>query len=1044
MKAIIRLLLPGIILFILFAFQRTDLPSINLSEISELLTEKEVFKSKEQYDLAINKILEIKDVYIQHKHWTEAVNCYAEIASLADMLSDFESKKKYALIGKNLIDKHTSINDTSRANIMQQLGEAYYAFETLDSAILVLKEVLTLYDNQENWVDKGWATYIIAIAYFDKEDYKNTEKYLLETEKISNTYNLQEEFLTTIEESFGILYFQTMGDFEKAIATTNKALEYRLSKPQKDMLDSLLILDNYSNLAIFYEDKGEYKRASLFYKQSVEFAKKLNQNPIENLLKYARNLNIELKNKLAIEVLKETLEINKYQPKGKIQEANYASICLGLSKNYDKLGQVDSTMYFINQYSTSYNNSKDFFEKLDAVGIYINLEKLDLALLELNQIKLSEDNETEASLNIKIKKFRFLGKIYAKKNNYSKALEYYEKALITNARDFYTNPDEPEIRNTMHLIYTLKEKALVLKAMNTEESLKTAFETNQLAIKWAEKMRQSFVFESAKVILNKNTSELYKNAIDIAYQLHKTTKNQTYVDETFIIAEKQKGILLLESLIDDKGKEHYKVPKHLLKREKELKSDIAFYKQKMLETQQNKETGKYELYENYHTTNNLEFAKLKDSLKTYYKSYFDLEYQTSIATVDKVQDELLTSEQAFVQFVKVDSAFYVFVIEADKKQFLKLSTNEVDVENLQQFQTMLQSSEVTQKDGLKNFERFTTLAYQNYQQFFEPIKNQLSSTISELIIVPDDVLNYLPFETLLGQSITTTNVDFLRLPYLIRDYQFHYGYSGTLLLENKSKSNTLKSNDKVLAYAPLYKGKQEVFAQRGGMETLRNGTVQLKGTAKEIQAIANYFDGTFNFSKTATKENFQKEVSDYGILHLAMHGKPSLKEPDYAHLVFSNVDNDSTNLLHHYEITALETNAQLAVLSACETGVGKMLEGEGVMSLGKGFMYAGVPSVVMSLWKMNDQSTSELMPLFYEKLAKGMRKDKALHQAKIDYLDNSTAARAFPFYWAGFVSLGDTQPIKKAGFFDTGWWWEGGILLLLTCLFSIFIWWRRD
>lgn len=1042
MKTIIRLFLPIIVLFILFAFQTTNSPSIDLSGISKLLEEKENFKSKEQYDLAIDKLLAIKDVYIEHRHWTEAANCYAEMASLADMLYDFERKKKYALLGKSLVDKYASVNDTSRANIMQELGEAYYAFEVLDSTILTLNEVLTLHDNHKNWVDKGWATYIIAIAYFDKGDYKNTEKYLLETEKISNKYGLQEEFLLTLEESFGILYFQTIGDVEKAIMTTNKALKYLLSKSPKNRSDSSFIFTNYSNLGIFYEQKGEYNRASFFYKQAITLAKKLKQNPTENLLIYARILNKRSKYRLAIEVLKETLEVNKKQTKGETQKANYASICIELSKNYKNLEQVDSTLYFINQYAALHNKSNDFFEKLDVAAIYIYLEKIDLALLELNKIKLL-NNETEASRNIMIKKLRLLGEIYDKKKDYPKALEYYEKALIANTPNFYTNPNEPEITSVGHLLYTLRAKALVLKAMNTEKSLKTAFETSQLAIEWTEKMRQSFVFESAKINLNKKTSELYKNAVEIAYELYQRTENQTYLEEAFVITEKQKGILLLESLIDDKGKEYYKVPEHLLAREKELKSDIAFYKQKMLETKESKETDKYELYENYYTTNNIEFATLKDSLKTYYKTYFDLEYQTSIATVEKVQKELLTSEQAFVQFMKTDSAFYVFVIEDDKKQFLKLSKSNADIANLQQFQIILQSSKGIQNDGLNTFETFTTLAYQNYQQFFEPIKKYLSPTTTELIIVPDGALNYLPFESLLGKPVVSKSVDFLRLPYLIRDYQFHYGYSGTLLLENKAKNNDLKGNDEILAYAPPYKGTKEAFAERGGMEKLRNGMTQLEGTAKEIKAIATYFDGAFNFSKTATKANFQKEAKDYGILHLAMHGKPSLEEPDYAYLVFSDVENDTTNLLYHYEITSLETNAQLAVLSACETGVGKNLEGEGVISLGKGFMYAGVPSVVMSLWKMNDKSTSELMPLFYENLAAGMRKDKALHKAKIDYLDNSTSATAYPFYWAGFVSFGDTQPLKKSSFFEKDLWWKGGIFLFLVVSVGGFFKWKK-
>ena len=345
----------------------------------------------------------------------------------------------------------------------------------------------------------------------------------------------------------------------------------------------------------------------------------------------------------------------------------------------------------------------------------------------------------------------------------------------------------------------------------------------------------------------------------------------------------------------------------------------------------------------------------------------------------------------------------------------------------------MQQANATNQTEQENFQTFVDLAYQGYQTILEPITNRLPADVKELIIIPDAALNYLPFEVLLSKAVTAKKVDYLTLPYALHDYQFHYGYSGTLLLENRRQYQQLETNDKILAYAPPYQS-TEPIAQRGSMRTLRSGIAQLKGTAKEIQAIANYFEGEFDCSPTATKANFTKQVSDFGILHLAMHGQPSLDNPNNAHLVFSNLNNETNkdNLLHHYEITALETQAQLAVLSACETGVGKEIEGEGVMSLGRGFMYAGIPSIVMSLWKMNDQSTSELMPLFYKNLSGGMRKDKALHQAKLAYLNNALPEQAHPFYWSGFVSLGDAQPIKKANSAFSFWWIGLGLLGLLV------------
>ena len=234
-----------------------------------------------------------------------------------------------------------------------------------------------------------------------------------------------------------------------------------------------------------------------------------------------------------------------------------------------------------------------------------------------------------------------------------------------------------------------------------------------------------------------------------------------------------------------------------------------------------------------------------------------------------------------------------------------------------------------------------------------------------------------------------------------------------------------------LAFAPAYKGEANLdIALRGSLQSIRNGAIPLENTKHEILAIADYFDGIFDFGSSANEAFFKAEASNFGVLHLAMHGEPDYENPDFAHFKFTNVVEDSLedNLLHHYEIANMDLTAQLAVLSACETGTGKYREGEGVFSLARSFMYAGVPSVVMSLWKVNDESTSELMPYFYRNLADDMTKGAALHHAKKDFLKETDLEFRHPYYWAGFVLLGNNEPLKSGGFESI--FWMTGLLFL--------------
>jgi CHAT domain-containing protein len=131
----------------------------------------------------------------------------------------------------------------------------------------------------------------------------------------------------------------------------------------------------------------------------------------------------------------------------------------------------------------------------------------------------------------------------------------------------------------------------------------------------------------------------------------------------------------------------------------------------------------------------------------------------------------------------------------------------------------------------------------------------------------------------------------------------------------------------------------------------------------------------------------------------------------------------------------MKLNANLVVLSACNTGIGTLTDGEGMMSLSTGFAYAGVNSVVSTLWGVNDKSTADLMKKFYERLFNAEKKPEALRNARLDYLDEADQLFAHPFYWAGFIAIGNTQPIAGAGGF-----WRTSLILLALAGISIAVW----
>jgi len=167
----------------------------------------------------------------------------------------------------------------------------------------------------------------------------------------------------------------------------------------------------------------------------------------------------------------------------------------------------------------------------------------------------------------------------------------------------------------------------------------------------------------------------------------------------------------------------------------------------------------------------------------------------------------------------------------------------------------------------------------------------------------------------------------------------------------------------------------------------------------------------------ATEENVKKESGNFSLLHFSAHGLLDEKRPLYSGVVLALEDEEKDDgLLQTYEIFNLDLNADLVTLSACNTGLGKLHRGEGLIGLTRAFMYAGAKSVLVSLWSVHDQSTTSLMKNFYKNLIeKGLNPKKALREAKLQLLRDSSEIQgneilySNPFFWAPFVLIGDTD-----------------------------------
>ncbi len=309
-------------------------------------------------------------------------------------------------------------------------------------------------------------------------------------------------------------------------------------------------------------------------------------------------------------------------------------------------------------------------------------------------------------------------------------------------------------------------------------------------------------------------------------------------------------------------------------------------------------------------------------------------------------------------------------------------------------------------------QEYKSLAFSLYRRLFDEDLNK------NTIIIPDGSFSFMPFDALLTAETTINNlpveqVSFDKLPYLIHNTNISYGYSASILW-NDFKSNENKEA-KILGFFPVFKNNHRNLAE-------------LSYTEQEASSIKNVIDGDFLIFENATKSAFNNINEDYAILHLSTHATAG----DFYSPPAIEFYNET---LYLPEIYGYNLDCNLVVLSACETGIGTLRKGEGVLSLARGFSYAGVKNLIVSLWKVNDKSTENLMTNFYKNYKKTGSKSEALHISKLNYLEDTSipALKKSPYYWASFIYFGEVTPVAQQ---NNKYWW---ILIVFIALLGGFV-----
>ena len=1002
-----------------------------------LLEKSDSLKNIGNYASAIISIKQAQYFFLTNGQTKKNIETHIELADLYSYIFDFKSELQYANQAINLLDK----SDFNNKELLLATATSLkaHALSNLDNpldAIKLFSQVLPVHQKHQNWEYVLNGEWSISFSYYQLQNFDSSKTHIHTALKLTEIDKYPEYQTAFINLLSVINYLE--GDYSNAIINTSKLIATIENKQSKSTEEKLNLANSYKNLGTYFAQKGEYERALAAYSKVGEIFEQEEKNILEHnpyhFINMARILYAQQKNQEAIFYSKK--EVSHFLNKADKENIKYKTLVdayMEIAVNYLVLEVYDSTIYYSLQAIDLPTNYRKYYAHLILGESYLATGETNKSLYHLESSRTNLKATDKRYTYFLTRIYKYLSKVNKVKGNYLKALQQIHKSLILNNTAFkdsssvYINPSLSNIIEPIESLKTLHLKAQYFSLLSpTFKDQNASLETYQLANQWIDSLQTSYVLEGSQLFWSKRFKEVYEGTIKQAYHLYELTGEKKYINVAFAVAEKSKALLLLEGLKDTESQAVAGLPDSLVQKEKDLKLEVAFY-EKSLQTARGKEQEKrIQLYQSYMADKRLALGNLKEQMERDYPDYYQLKYANTNVSIAQLQAEMLTEQNAFIEYFVGDSTAFVFVIGKNYQDFFPIVHPTILAKQTSSLQQILVQSADIEHNAATAFQSFNQQAYRLYQSILDSAVLQLPTNINQLIISPDGALNHIPFEVLNKNLVDKASVDFGQLPYLLKDYQIHYAYSASLWKNNQQRQQQLPPNTDCFALAPPYEG-SDLIAQRGSLQQIRGANTQLEGTGKEIQAIAQHFSGQFDWSISASEANFKAQAEQFGLLHLAMHGEVS--EGD-TRLIFTNIESDTMedNYLYPYEIANLDLQAQLAVLSACETGLGEYVQGEGVMSLARSFMAAGVPSLVMSLWKVSDLTTSELMPVFYKNLAAGQSKKTALHAAKKRYLEQADLEYRHPYYWSGFVLLGDETSLTKEA--TRFWWYIGGGLLL--------------
>lgn len=921
-----------------------------------------------------------------------------------------------------------------------------------------------------NWVaakavfEKKWGTkhseYIsvsgnIALLHYYLGNYKIAEKLTLEVKEIrANTVGKEHQEYAFLLNNLGLIYWTTnrYEAAEGAYLECKKIIEQTVGQDHPEYANVI------SNLASLYSKTGRYDEVEPLYLQTKEIMSIVHgkEHPyyIASLANLAALYAVLEENEKA-----EALHLEAKAIRARTMGTNHPDYSIGLRSlgmlylEMDQLEKAEGTLIEakkLAQKSVGKNHPTYLSVMNSLAQLYLEMEDIDKAYDFCWSVKNTSEEVLGKRHVVYFTSLEHLMHLFILKKEYSKAWDYAFESIAINTSQTnvpieinqawvdelteYSYFSKDIMDNTLILMYEM------LLRESTKENLEKQVLIADLATQLLYKNRQEYIGETDQLRLLSESAFWTHSAIRALSNMGDEAKHKT---RAFRFAELNKSVLLYNSVQTERAYVFGGLPDSLVLKEKKLQEEKVNLKAALLEQLPPEEA---KVLQRDLSAVNLDLNAFQEEIKEAYPKYSQFKYQQPSISLESLT-QTLDSETALLEYVVSDSFVHIFYVDQESLDMHKvnISKNEL-TQVINKLHSVLSGYQFLSTEPKMSHQVYTEQAHYLYQQLIEPVLYQKTG-IKKLVIVTDGELGHLPFEVFLVEG-ANQEYDYKKLHYLINDYTISYAYSASLFedaIQNastqKEKAHRFDGKQQMLALAGDYEAKtaSELEYLLPAYQVLRKDLQVIEGAKKEVELLSKIFEGDFLWGEQANEHFFKENAPNYGIIHLAMHGVLNRKSPALSALAFTeNGDSVENNFLQAYEISQMDLNAKLVVLSACETGYGEFEEGNGIASLARSFMYAGVPSLIVSLWQVNDQSTAFIMKSFYTYLKQGMNKAEALRLAKLDFLQQAQGISTHPAFWSPFIQLGSSAPLElRAKSSSTWYYWAflGFLLVLVGGLF---------